>query len=93
MAAGEIVFEFVGERQVVVEVGVGGFEQEAGAELLDGVVEVALLEVGDAEVFAEDGGGWSGPEGALVDRDGGGCVAGLNQGQAVVDEGVRAGRL
>ena len=50
---GEVVFELEGEADVVVEVGAGGVEVQAGAELFQGEFEVGLLEVGDAVVFAQ----------------------------------------
>ncbi len=36
-----------------MELGIVGLDGETCAELLDGVVEIGLLEIGDSEVFAE----------------------------------------
>ena len=51
----DVVFEFVGEAEIIVEVRVVGFGGEACAELFDGVIKVGLLKIGDAEVFAKCG--------------------------------------
>ena len=53
-------------------------EGKAGLELEDGLVEVGLLEEGDAVVFAKGRGVGAEGEGLGVERDGGFGVAGLD---------------
>jgi hypothetical protein len=88
---GEVVLEFECKAEVVVQVGAGGVERDASAELLEGVVEVGLLEVGGAVVFAEGGGVGAELEGARVERERARGIAGLNVRERGVDEGGAVG--
>ena len=63
---------------------------EPGAELLDGVVEVGFLEVGDAVVLAQSGRVGAEGEGFGVEGEGAGGVTGLDLGKGVVGEGGAA---
>ena len=71
-SGGQVVLELEGEGEVVVKLRiVAGRGARPSVKLLDGVVEVALLDVSYAEIFAERRAGGSDPEGAEVERDGG----------------------
>jgi hypothetical protein len=70
-----------------MEVRVGRSECEAGAELLDGVVKIGLLEERGAVVLAEGGQVGAQGEGFGVERERAFGAASLDAGEGVVGEG------
>ena len=82
----EIILEFECEAEIVVELRIVRLDREAGAELLDGVVEIGLLEVSDAQIFAQRRTLLIQSERAHVEGNRALRVAGLHESEAEVCE-------
>ena len=72
---------------------VGGIERDTSAKLLEGVFDVVLLEVGDAEVFAKIRRVGAKSKGAFVERDCADGVTGLDAGESVVCKSRASGSV
>ena len=91
--SGKIVLQFVGQPEVVMELYIVRRDRKSCPELLDGMVNVVLLQVSSAHVFAQSRRRVAGSLRPLIQLQRAFGVPGLHKGQPIVGQDSRVLRL